>query len=95
MMWPVAAFYDGSNELAEEELLLARVFCEGGCEDLARCVLDGRKVQRLLFALGPSGASYEDRRTFACLFVGLKQAFDPGHGGKEKKREKEEEGWEV
>ncbi|KAI0526280.1 hypothetical protein F5B22DRAFT_655497 [Xylaria bambusicola] len=94
MMWPVAAFYDGSNELADEELLLARVFCERGREDLARCVLDGRKVQRFLFALGPGGASHEDRRTFACLFMGLKQAFDPGHGGKEEKRGREEE-WEV
>lgn len=95
MMWPVAAFYDGSNELADEELLLARVFCERGREDLARCVLDGRKVQRWLFALGPGGASHEDRRTFACLFMGLKQAFDLGHGGNEEKRGREEEEWEV
>ncbi|KAK4164677.1 hypothetical protein QBC43DRAFT_334221 [Cladorrhinum sp. PSN259] len=95
MMWPVAAFYDGSNELADEELLLARVFRERSREDLARCVLDGRKVQRFLFALGPGGASHEDRRTFACLFMGLKQAFDPGHGGKEDKRGREEEEWEV
>lgn len=95
MMWPVAAFYDGSNELADEELLLARVFCERGREDLARCVLDGRKVQRFLFALGPGGASHEGRRTFACLFMGLKQAFDPEHGGKEEKRGRVEEEWEV
>ncbi|KAI0531620.1 hypothetical protein GGR58DRAFT_518391 [Xylaria digitata] len=95
MMWPVAAFYDGSNELADEELLLARVFCERGREDLARCVLDGRKVQRLLFALGPGGASHEDRRMFACLFMGLKQAFDLGYGGKEEKRGREVEEWEV
>lgn len=95
MMWPVAAFYNGSNDLADEELLLARVFCERGREDLARCVLDGRKVQRLLFALGPGGASHEDRRTFAGLFMGLKQALDPGHSGKEEKRGKEEEEWEA
>ncbi|KAI8628610.1 hypothetical protein F5Y19DRAFT_464980 [Xylariaceae sp. FL1651] len=94
MLWPVAAFYDGSNELADEELLLARVFCERGREDLARCVLDGRKVQRLLFALGPSGAS-NNRKTVASLFMGLKQAFDPGHGGKDEKPAREEEGWEV
>lgn len=90
MMWLVAASYDGSNELADEELLLARVFCERGREDLARCVLDGWKVQRLLFALGPGGASHEDSGTFACLFMSLKQAFDP-----EEKRGKEEEEWEV
>ncbi|KFH47531.1 hypothetical protein ACRE_015910 [Hapsidospora chrysogenum ATCC 11550] len=76
MMWPVAAFYDGSNELADDELLLARVFSEKGREDLARCVLDGRKVQRLFFALGPGGASHEDTKTFASLFMGLKRAFD-------------------
>ncbi|KAG5984966.1 hypothetical protein E4U55_002373 [Claviceps digitariae] len=74
MMWPVAAFYDGSNELTDEETLLARVFQECGREDLACCVLDGRKVQRFLFALG--GESYANRRTLASLFMGLKQAFD-------------------
>lgn len=94
MMWPVAAFYDGSNELADEELLLARVFSEGGREDLARCVLDGRKVQRLLFALGP-GASHEDRATFARLFMGLKRAFDPEHGGKQDKQGREDQEWEA
>lgn len=95
MMWPVASFYDGSNELSNEELLLARVFCERGREDLARCVLEGRKVQRLLFAIGPSGSSHEDRRTFACLFMGLKRAFDLGHAGVEEKLGREVEEWEV
>ncbi|KAG6013426.1 hypothetical protein E4U54_006758 [Claviceps lovelessii] len=78
MMWPVAAFYDGSNELAEEELLLARVFRERGRHDLARCVLDGRKVQRFLFALGPDGSG-QDAKTLLGLFTGLKRAFH-GHG---------------
>ncbi|KAG6096024.1 hypothetical protein E4U14_008077 [Claviceps sp. LM454 group G7] len=77
MMWPVGVFYDGSNELAEEELLLARVFCERSRQDLASCVLHGRKVQRLLFALH-SGVAQLDKKTFASLFVGLKRAFD-GH----------------
>ncbi|KAI9147406.1 Protein kinase-like domain protein [Paramyrothecium foliicola] len=93
MMWPVAAFYDGSNELAEEEILLARVFRESGREDLACCVLDGRKVQRLLFALGPGGASHTKRRTLASLFMGLKEAFD-GHGF-ETDRQGVEDRWEV
>ncbi|CCE32322.1 uncharacterized protein CPUR_06182 [Claviceps purpurea 20.1] len=75
MMWPIKAFFDGSNELAEEELLLARVFRERGREDLASCVLHGRKVQRLLYALGPMIAC-EDRKTLAGLFMGLKRAFD-------------------
>ncbi|KAL1851053.1 hypothetical protein Daus18300_012662 [Diaporthe australafricana] len=95
MMWPVAAFYDGSNELADEELLLARVFGERGREDLARCVLNGRKVQRFLFALGPGGASHDDRRTFACLFMGLKRAFDPEKSRIEDKLGGEEEEWDA
>ncbi|KAG6227964.1 hypothetical protein E4U26_001364 [Claviceps purpurea] len=74
MMWPVGPFYDGSNELAEEELLLARVFRERGREDLASCVLHGRKIQRLLFALDPLTA-YEDIKTLSSLFIGLKRAF--------------------
>ncbi|KAG6106677.1 hypothetical protein E4U31_000660 [Claviceps sp. LM219 group G6] len=75
MMWPVGAFHDGSNELAEEELLLARVFGERGREDLASCVLHGRKIQRFLFVLH-DGVAQLDEKTFASLFVGLKRAFD-------------------
>ncbi|KAG6053906.1 hypothetical protein E4U17_004241 [Claviceps sp. LM77 group G4] len=77
MMWSISAFYNGSNQLTEEELLLARVFRERGREDLASCVLHGRKVQRLLFALDPLTA-YEDSKTLSSLFIGLKRAFD-GH----------------
>lgn len=95
MMWPVAAFYDGSNRLAEEELLLARAFSERGREDLARCVLGGRRVQRLLFALGPGGTSHQDRRTFASLFMGLKRAFDVEPEFKEEELGREEEEWEI
>ncbi|KAG6131365.1 hypothetical protein E4U12_003777 [Claviceps purpurea] len=92
MMWPVGAFYDGSDELAEEELLLARVFRERGREDLASCVLHGRKVQRLLYSLGP-GVAYEDRKTLVSLFMGLKRAFD-GHDCKIDGRGVEDE-WEA
>lgn len=95
MMWPVAAFYDGSNQLAEEELILARAFTARGREDLARCVLDGRRVQRLLFALGPGGASHLDRKTFASLFMGLKRAFDVENDLKKEELGREEEEWEV
>ncbi|KAF9775857.1 hypothetical protein IL306_006017 [Fusarium sp. DS 682] len=95
MMWPVAAFYDGSNELAEEELLLARIFRERGREDLACCVLDGRKVQRLLFALGPGGASHTNTRTLASLFMGLKHAFDDGSGFETDRPGVQDHGWEV
>ncbi|KAK0610583.1 hypothetical protein B0T17DRAFT_565496 [Bombardia bombarda] len=95
MMWPVAAFYDGLNELADEEFFLARVFREKGREDLARCVLDGRKVQRLFFALGPGGALHGDESTLISLFMGLKRAFDPGHDSREAKGGRENEEWEA
>ncbi|KAG5956439.1 hypothetical protein E4U57_002628 [Claviceps arundinis] len=92
MMWPVGAFHDGSNELAEEELLLARVFREKGREDLASCVLRGRKIQRFLFALH-DGVAQLDEKTFASLFVGLKRAFD----GRDVKTDAQavEDEWEV
>ncbi|KAG5970790.1 hypothetical protein E4U56_007260 [Claviceps arundinis] len=92
MMWPVGAFHDGSNELAEEELLLARVFREKGREDLASCVLRGRKIQRFLFALH-DGVAQLDEKTFASLFVGLKRAFD-GQDVKTDAQAVEDE-WEV
>ncbi|GAW26272.1 putative protein kinase-like domain [Rosellinia necatrix] len=57
--------------LADEELSWPAYFSKRDREDLARCVLDGRKAQRLLFMLGPGEASHEDRRTFAWLFMGL------------------------
>ncbi|KAG5990376.1 hypothetical protein E4U52_004643 [Claviceps spartinae] len=92
MMWPINAFYDGSNELAEEELLLARVLRERGREDLASCVLHGRKVQRLMFELSPM-VVYEDRKTRASFFMGLKRAFD-GHDVKTNGQAVEDE-WET
>ncbi|KAK1595586.1 uncharacterized protein LY79DRAFT_546829 [Colletotrichum navitas] len=73
MMWPLGKFYEGSNELAPEEMRLAEIFQERGREDLSNYVLLGRKVQRFFFALGPESSS--DRQTFLDLFVGLKMAF--------------------
>lgn len=75
MMWPVAEFYNGSNELAADELRLAAIFSERGREDLADCVLDGRKVQRFLFGLGLE-SSFLDMETIPHLFKGLQRAFD-------------------
>ncbi|KAI1097924.1 hypothetical protein F4804DRAFT_346769 [Jackrogersella minutella] len=60
---PVAKFYDGSNELADEELRLAYD--------------KGRKVQRFFFSLG-AGSGAHDQKTLIDLFMGLKRAFDPG-----------------
>jgi hypothetical protein len=77
MMWPVQKFYSGSNELAKDELRLAAIFHERGREDLANCIINGRKVQRFLFALDPD-SSFTDTKTFADLFAGLKRAFKAG-----------------
>src|SRR5690554_6346785 len=77
MMWPVEEFYNGSNDLVMEELRLAAIFQERGREDLAHCVLDGRKVQRFFFGLGPDNA-FLNEKTFTELFVGLRQAFGSG-----------------
>ena len=75
MMWPVAEFYDGSNELAEEEVRLASIFRERGRVDLAKCVVEGRKIQRFFFALGTESV-FLDSKTSADLFAGLQRAFD-------------------
>ncbi|KAI0013634.1 hypothetical protein F4779DRAFT_562477 [Xylariaceae sp. FL0662B] len=83
MMWLVAEFYDGSNELANDELRFASIFQERGRNDLASYVTKGRKVQRFFFALSAASGCQNDHQTFVDLFMGLKRAFDS-----------EEEGWE-
>lgn len=94
MMWPVADFYSGSNELATDELRLASILQERGREDLASCVTDGRRFQRFFFALGPSSAFLE-RRAFIGLCSGLKRALDPkDEGGWEEWRAKALKMWE-
>lgn len=84
MMWPVAEFYDGSNELANDELRFAGIFRERGRGDLASYVTEGRKIQRFFFALGPASECYNDHQEFVNLFLGLKRIFDSN----------EDEGWE-
>ncbi len=99
-MWPVAAFYDGSNAPADEELLLARVFRERGREDLARYVLDGRKVQRkLLFALAPSRRRTRTRGLLPVFSCGL-SGYPPIRGiaaeeEKQGERRQEREMWRA
>ncbi|KAI1656725.1 hypothetical protein F4813DRAFT_397310 [Daldinia decipiens] len=81
-------FYDGSNELAEEELRLAMIFRERGRDDLAKHIVEGRKVQRFFFALGAGSGSHNDRATMIDLFMGLKRAFDSGEEESEEWRAK-------
>jgi len=84
-MWPVDEFYRGSNELAADELRLADILRERGRQDLANCVMEGRKVQRFLFAVGPE-CEASDRETLADLFLGLRRAFSDSDN---------DEGWEL
>jgi hypothetical protein len=75
MMWPVIEFYNGSNDLAADELRLAAIFREKGREDLATCVIEGRKVQRFFFALGPESL-FLDMQSLSHIFAGLQRAFN-------------------
>ncbi|KAK0723093.1 hypothetical protein B0T26DRAFT_641885, partial [Lasiosphaeria miniovina] len=77
MMWPVGSFYEGSNELSDDEERFARLFRERGRHDLADCVVHGRKVQRFFFAFGPGGGVLRDKETVSGLLGGLEQAFSP------------------
>lgn len=84
MMWPVAEFYDGSNELTDDELRFASIFRERGRDDLASYVTKGREVQRFFFALGTDSECQGNHQDFVNLFIGLKRIFGS----------KEEESWE-
>lgn len=74
MMWPVSEFYDGSNELSQEEHESAQMFQERGREDMAQMILQGRVWQRFLFFLGTAGT--HDREDFCNLFQGLRRCFE-------------------
>ncbi|KAI1453625.1 hypothetical protein F4805DRAFT_442879 [Annulohypoxylon moriforme] len=73
MMWPVADFYDGKNNLSEEEHEFAKIFEKRGRQDLSRLVLKGRQWQRYLFFLG--GGVPDDKAEFEALFQGLRETF--------------------
>lgn len=92
MMWPVAEFYNGSNELSADELRLAAVFREKGREDLANCVIKGRKVQRFFFGPGLDGV-FLDSETLQYLFKGLQQAFNFEYNGWEPWKSEALERW--
>ncbi|KAJ5558471.1 hypothetical protein N7461_002443 [Penicillium sp. DV-2018c] len=93
MMWPVADFYEGSNELSAEELRLATIFREKDRDGLAICVLEGRKIQRFFFGLGLA-SSFEDKETLPYLFKGLLGAFNFGEEEWESWKSKALKKWE-
>lgn len=71
MMWPVAEYYDGKNELSPDELEFADMFKARGRGDMAEIVLNGRKIQRFLFFTGGGGATSSECEA---LFQGLRAA---------------------
>lgn len=78
MMWPDAEYYEGRNDLSEEEFRFARMFQHRGREDIANCILNGRRYQRFCSLLGID-ASYDDGATFASLLQGMKSALGLDH----------------
>ena len=74
MMWPVADFYEGSNELAPEERRLAAILRGKGQDDLADHVIHGRRMQRFFFGLGLESLFFTEKEV-ADLFMGLRRAF--------------------
>lgn len=71
MLWPVAAFYDGRNDLADAEVQLATVYQHMGQRQMHDCVMDGRVHQRFWFFLGGPCAHRDELRA---LFRGLQEA---------------------
>lgn len=92
MMWPVGEFYDGLNELATEEVRLAEIFRERGRGDLSKCVIEGRRIQRLCFALGPE-CCFSNQESFVNLFKGLRGLFDSSDEGWEEWRNRALKRW--
>lgn len=76
MMWPVGDYYDGVNQLSEEEVQFAHLFERRGRKDLCDIVLNGRRWQRFLFFLG--GGVARDEAEFESLFQGLQKSFAIG-----------------
>ncbi|GAB7342756.1 hypothetical protein MBLNU457_g0899t1 [Dothideomycetes sp. NU457] len=72
MMWPVRRFYDGANDLVEEEKQFATLFDQRGRPDLGDAVRHGRQWQRFLFALGETIPADMDK--FKGLFQGLRKS---------------------
>ncbi|KAI9146759.1 hypothetical protein HJFPF1_13497 [Paramyrothecium foliicola] len=68
---PVGDFYDGKNDLSEEEVSFARALEAKGHPALAQCVLDGRLQHRFAFCCG---YDLEDWAGFLGLFSGLREA---------------------
>lgn len=74
MMWPVQKYYDGSNDLSQEEYEFAQMFRRRGRKDMAQMILQGRAWQGFLFFLGTADIPPYD--VFSNLFQGLRRSFE-------------------
>ncbi|KAI1423343.1 hypothetical protein F5Y12DRAFT_786085 [Xylaria sp. FL1777] len=74
---PVGEFYDGVNELGEDETTFARLLKEKGRSDLADSVLHGRLQHRFAFCCGYDLA---DWKGFLGLFQGLRDGVNVDAG---------------
>ncbi|KAI4726112.1 hypothetical protein E4T49_06137 [Aureobasidium sp. EXF-10728] len=74
MMWPVQKYYDGSNDLSQEEHEFAQMFQRRGREDMAQMILQGRAWQKFFFFLATADTPPYD--VFSDLFQGLRRSFE-------------------
>ncbi|GAM35809.1 hypothetical protein TCE0_017f04421 [Talaromyces pinophilus] len=73
MLLPVAEFYDGNNQLRQDELVFAQLLQDKGHADLAEIVREGRILHQLDFGCGYDLADWEG---FLGIFRGLRKALD-------------------
>ncbi|KAF2454211.1 hypothetical protein BDY21DRAFT_387627 [Lineolata rhizophorae] len=74
---PVGNFYDGVNDLGDDEIVFARLFEEKGRQDLAGFVWNGRVQHRFAFCCGYDLADWSG---FLGLFRGLRDAVKVDEG---------------
>ncbi|CAJ2506885.1 Uu.00g080710.m01.CDS01 [Anthostomella pinea] len=68
---PVGDFYDGKNDLGDDEVVFARLLEEKGRRGLAQCVWNGRLQHRFAFCCGYDLSGWDG---FLGLFRGLREA---------------------
>jgi hypothetical protein len=75
---PVADFYDGVNDIGEDEVVFARLLEDKGCPELAAHIRKGRLQHRFAFCCGYDLAG--DWSGFLGLFRGLREAVQVDQG---------------
>lgn len=73
LLLPVADFYDGKNNLGDDELVFAQLLQDKGRADLAEIVKNGRILHRFEFCCGYDLADWDG---FLGLFQGLRRALN-------------------